>query len=191
MSSICRMFAVIFAAGTAGCSLLQHDMTSDPVVKNIANQCFSIQKDSLVYETNCGRLNYDLTSLSSRCLSVQALGEPCLPETKEQFESDPKYWERKMYRCESAGRKIGQGVILAGTHLRVTRVLTTPGPEFHQFWNIKAVIESGAFVGRELFLPLFPAGSVLGPGWFYPALVQPSEETIVPEPDPQFLVRCD
>lgn len=184
-----RIIIIFVTAYTVGCSVLQQDMTNDPIVKNIANKCYTLQKDSLVYEIGCVTLENSV--FASRCLTIQALGEPCLPETKNQFDSNSKYWEETMYRCARPGRKIGRGIAFAGTRLKIVEIINNPGPEANHHWNIKAEISTGTHAGEEVFLPVYPSGQILGSKWFHPSLIYPSEESSAPEPDPQFLVECD
>ena len=179
----------VFSIGIFGCSLVQHDLTDDPRLQNIANQCYETQKDSLVYEIGCADITNSL--IAPRCLTIQALGEPCLPETKEKFYADPEKWEKKMYRCGAASRKKGIDVVSAGTQLKVTKIFSTPGFELNRFWNITVIVQNGELIDKELVLPVYSSANILGPKWFHPSRIYPSDELSVPEPDPQFLEACD
>ncbi|MCP3672754.1 MAG: hypothetical protein GY814_20490 [Gammaproteobacteria bacterium] len=186
---IMKSLSVALCIILASCSVMQQDKTEAPFLADIANQCFEVKKDSLVYEIGCVTLENSV--FASRCLAIQALGEPCLPETKSQFDSNPEYWEKKMYRCGKAGKKTGRGIVFAGTRLKIVKIINNPGPELYHHWNIKARIATGTHAGDDVFLPVYPSGQMLRPKWLHPSLIYPSEESSVPKPDPQFLVRCD
>lgn len=180
---------LIFSIGIFGCSHAQHDLTNDPRLKNIANQCLEIQKESLVYEIGCGGISGSL--IAPRCLTIQALGEHCFPETKEQFYADPKEWDKKMYRCGVAGRKLGIDVVDAGTQLKVIKISTTLGFELNRFWNITVIVKTGGLAGKEVVLPVYSSMSILGPKWFSPTRVYPDKNPVIPRPISEFITECE